>query len=176
MGIKTKKMSSGGEIGTPDRKKQKARLAQFSDKDNKRVVLAKQQASNGFKGESLNDHGLPDGHVQKDIDTPADSSNAKFRKQKYQDGSKMIKTKPRVDSDATKVAMTEPVNLKKIYGEKLSKLTDIGLAKEVGSNTTGFPNYKLTNKGKQASDSLTARTNRGKFSLGSKSIKTKKMC
>lgn len=175
MGIKTKKMSSGGEIGTPDRKKQKARLAQFSDKDNKRVALAKQQATNGFKGESLNDHGLPDGHVQKDVDTKVEDG-AKFRGKKYQDGSKMIKTKPRVDSDATKVAMIEPVNLKKAYGERLSKLTDIGLAKEVGSNTTGFPNYKLTNKGKQASDSLTARTNRNKYSSGAKSIKTKKMC
>lgn len=93
-GIKTKPKNNGDL--KPDKDRQKARAAAFSPTANARVAQAKQQASNGFKGESLNDHGLPDGHKSRPIiqsATDTTDAGAKFRRAKYQDGSKGIKTK-----------------------------------------------------------------------------------
>ena len=87
-----------GDLKNPSKKEQKARLAKFSADDNKKVALSIRQQSNGFKGESKNDHGLPDGHVSKDIDRE-ETTGPKARKQgnlgldKYKSGTKGIKMK-----------------------------------------------------------------------------------
>lgn len=98
MPIRTK---NKGDLTGTSKSEQKARAAKFSNTANARVAQAQAQSQNGFKGESLNDHGLPDGHVGRAIiqKTSKPLTGAKFRpegnaaKDEYRKGTKGIKTK-----------------------------------------------------------------------------------
>ena len=100
MGIMTKpgKGKRSGDVGAPDKAKRDARAAQFSDVANARVAQVQRQSQNGFKGQELNDHGLPLGGSDIIQSSDANEPGAKFRPQKssaakMEEGSKGIKLK-----------------------------------------------------------------------------------
>lgn len=66
-----------------EKEKLKARQASFSPVQNARVNQSISQSQNGFKGQTLNDHGLPAGRTPIIQNVSEDGQNAKFRKQKY---------------------------------------------------------------------------------------------
>jgi len=114
-GIKTKPRT--------EKEKLKARIASFSDVDNARVAQAKRQSANGFKGQELNDHGLPAGRAEIIQKTPENTDGAKFRKQTYADGSKDIKVKKTstISQDEAKNEKAEPSKGAKVPLSKLEK-------------------------------------------------------
>ena len=164
-GIKTK--------GRSEKEKLAARQAAFSPTANARVAQLKQRSESGFKGERLNDHGLPLGDnlgketpiIQSETgDDLATESNAKFRKQKYQDGSKSIKTK-------SKGGMSNFINGE---AEKTKNMTD----KELEDATIKNMSPTVT-PNKVEEELLNEKVNRkwkkqGGYAMGTKSIKTKK--
>lgn len=184
MGIKIKGPGRGDLTGTSNKERQ-SRANSFTAKQNARVSTSLAQQKNGFKGESLNDHGLPDGHVQVEADQPKPTAytGAKYRnagnssKDEYADGVKGIKIKPKnsMDTDATKVGrgMTPP-EAKENYRNKINKYSDKDLDTEMRSRL----NYDGAKQSTLAREALDETVNRkwkkqGGYKMGTKGIKIK---
>lgn len=106
MAIKIKGRDGGDLKGTSKEEKAK-RLASFSKKDNATVASRIKQSENGFKGESKNEYGLPDGVQQVQTKVGPSYTGPKDRNDgakkdlvgadKYSKGSKGIKMKKKED-------------------------------------------------------------------------------
>lgn len=174
-----------------DKQKKEDRLAQFSPTTNARVAQLQTRSENGFKGERLNDHGLPLGDnlgkevpiIQKSV---AREDGAKFRKQTYQDGSKGIKIKPKTSmpADNTRVSLPKRALGKPEftdYSTTLSTLSDDEIGKDIRKNALNFKGDGQA-RYQEAQDTLNTRNNKksmkyaSNYKEGTKSIKTKKMC
>ena len=104
MGIKIGNKNGGDLKGTSKQEKE-ARLKSFSAKQNATVSTRISQSENGFKGESKNEYGLPNGNQQVEAPREGKFTGPKSREvgqkmdkeEKYKMGTKGIKMKKKED-------------------------------------------------------------------------------
>lgn len=184
MGINIKGPGKGDLTGT-SKKEKEARTKAFTPKQNAVVASRISQSENGFKGESKNEYGLPNGVQQVQTHVGPEYTGPKDRKigapmdkvgaDKYADGVNGVKIKPKINvsTDATRVKPF--TNLRAVtdnYANKISKMNDKELFTDAVSQD--IKGDKLKNE--QATDSLASRNikKRGGYRDGTKGIKMKK--